>query len=216
VTRLRPGASRPTAPRHGERRPSQIFQQPDQPQIPASCWLRRTESVSCSPKGLVLFWNGLGRLLGARRLQLHGKIRVVSRPPAAGLLAAHGSPPRGNADQRRSFNSLINRRFTPRAGPGAPSPSPTAKKLPECGGTASGGCSVRGAFSRTERSALDQAVKGSALICVLIRRGAISREEPSRGESLTTRSRNTERSAAEAGCLTRSGTEVGALSSRSP
>jgi hypothetical protein len=119
------------------------------------------------------------------------------RPPAAGLLSAlcsESSVTRlRQGTSRRMAPRQGERRSTPilqqpdqaqmqtSVGSGAPSPAPAPQKLPECGGTASGGSSVRGAFSRTERSALDQAVKGSALICVLIRRGAMRREEPCRG-----------------------------------
>ena len=84
--------------------------------------------------------------------------------------------------ERRSspiLESLIRRRFLPRAGPGAPSPSPAAPKLLDLVGTASGGCSLHGAVGYTERSAVIPVV--SAPICVLNRHGAMRRGEPCRG-----------------------------------
>jgi hypothetical protein len=56
--------------------------------------------------------------------------RSVSGTPTCGR-APRGArlPAGGIADQRRSFNSLIDRRFLPRAGIGAPSPAPAARKV---------------------------------------------------------------------------------------
>jgi hypothetical protein len=193
VAHLRQGSSRRMAPRQGDRRSTPILQQPDQPPIPASCWPRRTKSGPCSPKGSVLLGTASGGCLARGAFLFMDKIRVVGSPPAAGLLTVK-APRRGNRRSTPIFNSLISRRFLPRAGPGAPSPSPTAPKLPECGGTASGCCSVRGAFSRTERSASDQAVRD-------LRRSAFSFD----GEPCA------ERSSAEVGYPTRSGKERGAL-----
>jgi hypothetical protein len=49
------------------------FQQLDQPQIPASGRLRRTEAQPYSPKDFV-FWNVLGMHRGVSSRLLHGKI----------------------------------------------------------------------------------------------------------------------------------------------
>jgi hypothetical protein len=97
--------------------------------------------------------------------------------------APHGAwlPAKENADQRRSFNSLITRRFKPQSAPAhrvhplhPQSVLNVVERPREAARCAGLSCSWK-------RSALDQAVKGSALICVLIRRGAMRREEPCRG-----------------------------------
>jgi hypothetical protein len=126
---------------------------------------------------------------------------VSSCLTSAGLLSlcrsVSGIPPRQGSSRRtaprrgdRRSTLILQRPDQPQIqtsiGSGAPSPSPAPQKLPECAGTASGGCLVRGAVSRMERSALDQAVKGSALICVQIRRGAFTERSPAAGGRLAT------------------------------
>ena len=73
------------------------------------------------------------------------------RCTSAGLLTVK-APRHWERRSTQIFNGLIFRRFLPRACIGAPSPSSTAPKVLLFWGTASGGCSVRGASSCTERS----------------------------------------------------------------